>query len=143
MFSSNQEFKVSCTDEQLKDVLNLVFQMKDSNCDYCYQILEDGTFALGAIYGSNPAKGWLEFPYKKPSINLLVETIKQCIKDNRLKNSEYKKEYNEYDFYCDGSTELGYLVETIPEIFSNEWQGIKSPFYGIVKIRPFCVFYSK
>ena len=45
--------------------------------------------------------------------------------------------------YFDGGTNEGFLMKNIPETFSDEQDGIKNPFYGIISFEPFTNFYSK
>lgn len=137
MFSSNQKFSVSCEEKQLPGVLALALDMRLSHIKkptLTYQLTADGKFAIG--WGGEE-KGWQKFPFDFPSNEMLVAMIKQFI-------STAPHSHNpEDDDFGDGSTYPGYLVEVIQDSFASDWNGIKSPCYGILYIQRFNCFYHK
>lgn len=139
MFSSNQKFSVSCTEEQLPGVLALALDMRLNHVKkptLTYQLTSDGKFAIG--WGGED-KGWQKFPFDFPSNEMLVSMIKQFISTT----SPLHKAHLEDDDFGDDSTRPGYLLEVIPGNFASEWNGIKNPCYGILYIRSFYCFYHK
>lgn len=71
--------------------------------------------------------------FERPSIGLIVEAAKQCAEEHPAKSERF----------WDGGYEQGYLVEAIPEMMSDEYDGVKNPFYGIISVRSYECFYSK
>lgn len=143
MFSSNQILKISGCLEHSDDLYNaLEFALKvtgdltsfthktkaDIKC--VYQITEEGKFCIGKAYGK-PEKGWNEYPFEF-DLNILVQIIAKHLLRQEIKYGG-----------CDGSYEKGFVMRAIERSFSDEKDGIKSPFYGIVSFEPFTCFYAK
>lgn len=130
MFSSDQIFKVSGDMDQLEMAIKFAISMynKGKN-DITYQITKDGKYCLGWYTNEN----WKNFPFDFDP-HIVAEIVKQ-----HLKKQECEDPYS----WSDGSSEKGFLMKVIPQIFSSEDNGIKEPFYGIVSIEPFMNFYAK
>ena len=133
MFSSNQIFEISGSLEQLEDAIRFALRHsgKPNEKELFYQITEDGKYCLGWHCDEN----WKEFPFDfNPHIvSEIIEQHIEKIMDNMRSNYELEN----------GSTDRGFLMKAMPETFSDEYQGIKKPFYGIISIEPFENFYSK
>jgi len=133
MFSSNQIFEISGSLEQLEDAIRFALRHygKSNAKELFYQIAEDGKYCLGW----NCDEGWNEFPFDFDP-HIVSEIIEQHI-EKMMDGTKSKYEWG------DGSTGRGFLMKVIPQMFSDEYQGIKKPFYGIVSIEPFENFYAK
>lgn len=130
MFSSNQIFEISGTLEQLEETLKFVFKFYGCNSNgVYYQIAKDGKFCLGWY----ETKNWKKFDLEVDT-HIISEMIKVHLK---------KQERDESYDWADGSTGDGFLMKCIDETFSDEKDGIKEPFYGIISIEQFTTFYSK
>lgn len=129
MFSSNQILQMSGEMSQLETVINFAMRMFGNRDKVTYQTTEDGKYCLG-WYATD---GWKEFPFDFDS-SIVAKIIEQ-----HLKKQEIEDPYE----WADGSSEKGFLMKVIPQTFSNEEDGIKNPFYGIVSIEPFINFYAK
>ena len=150
MFSSNQEFRVSCTKEQLPGVVELVMNMYKFGTEkrrVAYQLTESGTLAIGYACDSivnewrankDTKKGWTPFPGEISTTESIVSFIVFMM--NEVRNSGYKPE----PIGWDGTTKPGYLIESMPHSFAEKTEdGIYSPMYGIFTVKPFEVFYHK
>ena len=135
MFHSNQKFCISCDEEHLKEVVQLILGMEmfGNRCKpLAYQIAGD-RFAVG-YYHEEPKPGWTKFMFgEKTGIELILAAIKQFTHDNP--SHEYEG--------GDGSHSPGYLVEVVEQSFADEWKGIKNPWYGIFSVRAYNCYYSK
>ena len=129
MFSSNQILEISGEFSQLEDTIRFVMKLYDNPKTVTYQITDDGKYCLGW----NNKDGWKEYPFDFDA-HIISEIVKQHLKKN-------KKE-SEWD-YADGSTDAGFLMKVIPNVFSSEKDSIKYPFYGIVSIEYFTNYYAK
>ena len=130
MFSSDQILKISGAMEQLEMTIEFAINMHGiGKSGICYQITEDGKYCLG--WGDE--EGWSKFPFDF-DMHIVSEIVKQHLKKQKIEDP-----YS----YSDGSSELGLLMKVIPETFSDEKDGIKHPFYGIVSIEPYFNFYGK
>lgn len=131
MFSSNQIFEISGSLDSLERTLRFAMEFHGvGKSGVRYQITEDGKYCLG--WGDD--EHWLNFPFDFDA-HIVAEIIKQHIRKQPRKDSEWD--------WADGDTETGFLMKVIPETFSDECNGIKQPFFGIVSIEPFVEFYSK
>lgn len=130
MFSSNQIFKVSGDMRQLESAIEFAVNMFDKPRNLCYQITDDGKYCLGW----SAQDGWLPLPFDF-NAHIVAEIVKQHL-------AKHEPEESEYD-YMDGGTGDGFLMEVIPNTFSDEEDGIKNPFYGIVSIKSFKNYYAK
>lgn len=129
MFSSDQVFDVSGDFEQLEDAIRFAVKMFGNCKKIYYQITEDGKYCLGWAEDER----WKPLPFDFDS-HIIAEIVKQHLEKNK-KESKYE--------WADGTCEDGFLMKVIPETFSEENNGIKHPFYGIVSIEYFENFYSK
>ena len=130
MFSSEQVFEISGTMEQLETAIKFAMDMSESNKDnISYQITDDGKYCLGWSDG----KGWNKFPFDF-DLHIVAKIVEQHLTKQKCDNP--------YD-WADGSTRKGFLMKAIPELFSDKYKGIKSPFYGIVSIEPYMNFNAK
>jgi hypothetical protein len=134
MFSSNQIIRISgpLDGEDLHKALTYVLQTYyDGKVDterLSYQVTEDGKFCIG----------WTETEdWKRFQFNFSMKNISTTV-ESYLKNKGKFDEPN-----IDGCMEKGFLIENIDSCMSEEMDGIKSPFYGIVKISPYTVLYAK
>ena len=129
MFSSEQIFEVSGDMDQLEIAIKFAIDMYGGiSDDISYQITKDGKYCLG--WGKN---GWEAYPFEFDA-HIVSEIVKQ-----HLNKTDCEDPYD----WADGSSEKGFLMKVIPETFSDEENGIKNPFYGIVSIEPHMNFYSK
>lgn len=138
VFSSNQKFCVSCQKEQLRRVIELALWMHDDReggRNLAYQITKDGRFVIG-WYHKEPEAGWNRFMFERPGIDLIVEAVKQFTEG-------HKSGWSEEDGMWDGFYKDGYLVEETPNMLSDEYNGVKRPFYAIISVRYFSCLYSK
>lgn len=143
MFSSNQIIKISGTLEEaeIKRVLDVILDIagherswdgKRIDCHYTYQISTDGAFCIGYRY-NEPHDGWEDFQFGFDP-NIVAKAIK-----NQLTKLKFPDTWDGWD----GSTEKGFLAENIENSFADEKDGIKNPWYGIVKFSPYTCFYHK
>lgn len=134
MFSSNQQLQISCDDNQLESVLDFVMRFHQAaHTKLCWQETDDHRLAIGWFACNDPETGWHRFIFDDPSIGLLTETIKQfCEKYPDNSPEEY-----------DGGYQQGFLIKALPEHMGDEYDGIQSPFYGIISIQAYKLFYAK
>lgn len=133
MFSSEQIFEVSGDMGQLEAAIKFACEMYEiGSKGVTYQITKNGKYCLGKGYAKSE-KGWSQFPFDF-DVHIIAEIIKQFLEKQECENP--------YD-WCDGGSEKGFLMKAIPQLFSDEYKGIKSPFYGIVYIEPYMNFYAK
>lgn len=131
MFSSEQVFEVSGTMEQLKMAIKFAIDMYEIGKDrITYQITKDGKYCLG--WGGDK-EGWSKYPFDF-DVHIVSEIVKQHLE---------KQGCEDPYAWADGSSKKGFLLKAIPGLFSDEYEGIKSPFYGIVSIEPYMNFYAK
>ena len=142
MFSSNQILEVSGSlshSGELYSALEFALKAsgnlngftrtnKPSTC--VYQITEDGRYCIGWAYDGIP-NGWKEFQFDF-DINIISQIIVKHLEKQEI----------ERDIW-DGSYDKGFLMKVIENYMSDEHNGIKNPFYGIVEFRPHICFYSK
>lgn len=134
MFSSNQVLEVSGNMSQLEMALSFAIRFAGYNRnDLVYQITEDGKYCIGWC-GETLEKGWNRFQFDF-DVEIVSKIIVQHLR--KLPNGE-----SCYD-WMDGSTDEGFLMKNIFETFSDKWEGILNPFYGIVSFESFKNFYSK
>lgn len=131
MFSSNQIFELSGDMDQLEPAIRFAVSMFCSSCT-SYQISKDGKYCLGWM--AEEKDGWKPFAFDFDA-HIVSEIVKQ-----HLNKQDYGK--NPYE-WCDGGTDEGFLMKVIDQTFSDEEDGIKHPFYGIVSIEPFWNYYAK
>jgi hypothetical protein len=135
MFSSNQIFKVSGDMSQLEMALRFAIDYDESNHKrLVFQKTEDGKYCIGWKPENELPKGWQEFQFDFDT-DIVSKIIAQYLYKHRESDSPYE--------YFDGSTDIGFVMENIPDVFSDEYEGIKNPFYGIVSFKPFMNFYAK
>lgn len=143
MFSSNQILKVSgCLSHsgELYNALEFALKASDDLSSFnnvtkadircVYQVTNDGRYCIGKSYGK-PKDGWSEYPF-----DFDLSIISQII----IKHLE--KQNIERDIW-DGSYAKGFIMQAIPESMSDEYNGIKNPWYCIVEFSPYTCFYSK
>ena len=132
MMSSNQIFEISGDFSQLCRALDFVINYSGENeKELCFQITDDGKFCIG--WGNQ--KGWEKFQFGYD-----LEIVSKII-IKHLKKQKYER--STFEEYFDGTTNEGFLMKVIPEVFSDEYEGIKNPFYGIVSFQTFTNFHSK
>lgn len=135
MFSSNQIFKVSGDMSQLKMALGFAIDFDESSHkDLVFQTTKDGKYCIGWKPKNELPKGWQKFQFDFDT-DIVGKIIAQYLHKHRESDSPYE--------YFDGSTDIGFVMENIPDDFSDEYEGIKNPFYGIVSFKPFMNFYAK
>ena len=140
MFSSNQEFKISGDFSQLKHALQFALEYSD-NRNFCFQRTKD-SYCIGWMTKNSkgehePQNGWVKFQF-----DFDYEIVSRIVEQELRKISTETKMKNPYE--CgDGSSSLGFIIENIPPLFSDERCGIKKPFYGIISIKPYYNFYAK
>lgn len=132
MFSSEQVFKVSGEMDQLEMAIDFAINMYGPRKRVTYQITNDGKYCLG--WNSDEEDGWKELPFDF-NAHIVAEIVKQHLEKQDVENP--------YDWGYDGSSEKGFLMKAIDRVFSDEWRGIKKPFYGIVSIEPYYNYYAK
>ena len=144
MFSSNQILEISGSlshrnelESALKFALKYSGEAKnmkqkeiDRGCKLLYQITDDGKFCIGWGFEEIP-EGWQEYPFKF-EIDIVGKIIRQYL-------GIFPKEENIWA----GAYEKGFIMKSIEESMSDEQDGIKNPFYGIVYFKPYTCFYSK
>ena len=142
MFTSNQKLEVSGSLHHKDELYNaLEFALKLSDNFECFtrtdkpskcvfQITDDGRYCVGWSFDGT-AKGWSEYPF-----DFDLSIISKIIEQHLMKQTII---YDEWD----GSYKKGFLMKVIEESLSDDDNGIKSPFYGIVEFSPFTCFYSK
>lgn len=135
MFSSNQKLIISGGFSQLQLALDFAmdYYEKQEN-KLVFQITEYGKYCIGWKPDEGPTKGWENFQFDYDS-EIVAKIIVQFLQKQKYKESPYE--------YFDGGTNKGFLMKNIPETFSDEYEGIRGPFYGIVSFEPFINFYSK
>ena len=79
----------------------------------------------------NVPKGWSEYPFRF-DIDIVSQIIRQHLADFPI----------ERDIW-DGTYTKGFIMKYIQECMGSEYDGIKSPFHGIVYFKPYTCFYSK
>ena len=130
MFSSDQIFEVSGSMDQLEKAIKFAIDMRGiSKSGISYQITKNGKYCLG--WGDE--EEWKKYPFDF-DVHIVSEIVKQF-----LKKQDCEDPYS----WSDGSSEKGFLMKIIPEVFSDEKDGVKKPFYGIVSIEPYMNFYAK
>ena len=137
MFSSNQQFTISGTLDQLENTIIFLLShaglthesLHDPQRALVYQITEDNKYHLGYTRLPTP-DGWKEYIFKyDPHIISLI--IQQHIKYAQVQPKSI------YD-YADGSTEKGFLLTV------KNPDNLKSP-YGcyLATIEPYKIYYAK
>lgn len=143
MFSHNQIFSVSCTEEQLKLVLELIFKMDGiSPNNLCYQIANDGRIILGVYSKKEDLKNWNKFIFDNPSMELIIEVIKQAVREGKTKDPQFFDDPDASD-YWEGLYEDGYFIKAINHNLSDEKNGIKDSWQSVVSIEHFVCYYGK
>ena len=131
MFSSEQIFNVSGDMEQLEMAIKFAVDMHGIARDKIkYQITKDGKYCLG---WGDEEDGWNKYPFDFDT-HIVAEIVKQ-----HLRKQDVEDPYDGWD----GSSELGFRMKAIDNVFSDEEDGIKSPFYGIVSIEAEYIYYGK
>ena len=135
MFASNQVLELSGDYSQLKKALEFAIEYAENRFNHLvYQITEDGRYCIGWSPQGNIPKGWQKFSFDFDA-EIVSRIIIQTLEKHHSKSSLYDG--------CDGSTDYGFLMEVIPQMFSDEYEGIKNPFYGIVSFKSYKNFYAK
>ncbi len=135
MFSSNQKFEISGDYSQLKLALDFALKFEDSNLSHmCYQITKDGKYCIGWAPEGRPEHGWKNYDFDFDT-EIVSKIIKQTLDKFEAEKSGYE--------WADGSTDKGFIMRAIPDYFSDDWEGIKHPFYGIIYFEPYTNFYAK
>lgn len=134
MFSSNQVFQISGGMRQLEEALRFALSFSEkSHSKIVFQTTDDGKYCIG-WKGDSDIKGWEQYPFDFDA-SIVAKIIIQYLQKQEYAVSGYES--------FDGGAEQGFIMRNIPETFSDEYQGIKNPFYGIVSFEKFCNFYSK
>ena len=130
MFSSDQIFEVSGSMDQLEKAIKFAIDMHGiGKSGISYQITKNGKYCLG--WGDE--EEWKKYPFDF-DVHIVSEIVKQFLE---------KQDCEDPYAWADGSSEKGFLMKVIPEVFSDEKDGVKKPFYGIVSIEPYMNFYAK
>jgi hypothetical protein len=130
MFSSDQIFEVSGSMDQLEKAIKFAIDMHGiGKSGISYQITKNGKYCLG--WGDD--EEWKKYPFDF-DVHIVSEIVKQFLE---------KQDCEDPYAWADGSSEKGFLMKIIPEVFSDEKDGIRKPFYGIVSIEPYMNFYAK
>ena len=134
--SSNQILEISGSFDQLRLALDFAINYsRENEKNLCFQITDDGKFCIGwGDKDGNPFKGWEKFQFGYDS-EIVAKIIVKHLEMQKYERSPYE------DF--DGGTDEGFLMKVIPETFSDDYKGIKNPFYGIISFQIFTNFYSK
>ena len=140
MFSSNQTLKISGDFSQLKNALQFALEYS-GNRNFCFQRTGD-SYCIGWMTKNSkgehePQKGWekYQFDFDYDIVAKIVEQeIRKIVAEIKIEDPFS---------YADGGSSLGFVIENIPDLFSDEWHGIKKPFYGIISIKPFYNYYAK
>lgn len=136
MYSSNQIIKVSCDERQLKFAIKFFFQMKGvdewKQRKISYQIIPGGKIAIG-WYFDEPPTGWQRFPVSDPSVDLLAATISDYLKAFPAKSS----------YTGDGSTKVGFYLETIEDWTYEQTSDIYCDDYTIFVASSYSNYYAK
>lgn len=141
MFSSNQVLKICgpIDKEYISKALKFAleysgdyknFTRTENPAKCVYQITEDNVLCIGRAW-DRQGDGWNNFLFDF-NIDILAEVV-----INHLSKQEIK------DGGWDGSYEKGFVMTAIERSFAAEKDGIKDPYYGIVKFEPFTCFYAK
>lgn len=144
MFSSNQILKISgnlsdFNNEEIYNALEFAlklsrnlenFTRKNEPLKCVYQITQSGKYCIGWAY-NDVKDGWNEFPFDF-DLNIISLIIAKHLKNQKVNRDIW-----------DGSYAKGFIMKAIPETLSNEYEGIKNSFYGIVEFSPYTCFYSK
>ena len=144
MFSSNQVFEISGSMDQLQAALqfalNYLGHAKDMTqreiargCKLVYQIAKDGKYCIGWSF-NGAADGWNEYPFDF-DVNIVAPIIAQHLGKLETPDNGYE--------WADGGESDGFLMKMIMPLFSDESDGIKEPFYGIVCFEKCKCFYAK
>ena len=131
MFSSEQIFDINGEMDQLEMSIKFAMQMNGIPKNPSYQITKDGKYCLGWIVDEK--EGWKPFPFDFDA-HIISEIVKQ-----HLRKQDVEDPYDGWD----GSSELGFRMKVIDRVFSNEKDGVRKPFYGIVSIEPEYIYYAK
>lgn len=130
MMSSNQIFEISGSFSQLHLALDFAINyLGENEKGLCFQITDDGKFCIG--WGHK--EGWEKFQFCH--LEIISKIIVKHLESQKYKRSSYEG--------FDGKTNKGFLMKVIPEMFSDEYDGIKNPFYGIISFQTFINYYSK
>ena len=144
MFSSNQILKISgnlsdFNNEEIYNALEFAlklsrnlenFTRKNEPSKCVYQITQSGKYCIGWAY-NDVKDGWNEFPFDF-DLNIISLIIAKHLKNQKVNRDIW-----------DGSYSKGFIMKAIPETLSDEYEGIKNPFYGIIEFSPYTCFYSK
>lgn len=131
MFSFDQVFDISGDMGQLEMAIEFAVDMHGIARDKIkYQITKDGKYCLG---WGDEKDGWNKYPFDFDT-HIVAEIVKQHLRKQDVEDP--------YD-YCDGSSVLGFRMKAIDNVCSDEEDGIKNPFFGIVSIEAEYIYYGK
>lgn len=116
---------------QLKLALDFALNFHESGRKLVFQTTDNGKYCIG--WGEE--KGWEKYQFDFDTEIVSKIIIQFLNKQSTDSDSPY--------YYMDGGTSNGFLMKSIPETFSDEYEGIKNPFYGIVSFEPYVNYYSK
>lgn len=140
MFSSNQEFKISGDFSQLKHALQFALEYS-GNRNFCFQRTGD-SYCIGWMTMNPKGEHVAETGWTKFQFDFDYEIVSKIVEQELRKITKETKVEDPF-LYADGGSSLGFIMENIPMLFSDEWKGIKKPFYGIIRIQPFYNYYAK
>ena len=130
MFSSDQVFEVSGGMDQLEKAIKFAIDMYGiGGSGISYQITGNGKYCLG--WGDEGE--WKKYPFDF-DVHIVSEIVRQFLE---------KRDCEDPYAWADGGSGKGFLMRVIPAVFSDEEDGVRNPFYGIVSIEPFMNFYAK
>lgn len=131
MFSSEQIFDINGDMGQLEIAIKFAVDMHGvPRNNIKYQITKDGKYCLG---WGDEKDGWYKYPFDF-DVHIVSEIVKQHLR---------KQDVEDPYAYCDGSSKLGFRMKVIDNVFSDEKDGIKNPFFGIVSIEAEYLYYAK
>lgn len=131
MFSSNQKLEVSGSMDQLEPALRFALILSDSyGKELAFQITKNGKYCIGWDINQ---EGWEKFQFDF-DVEIIAKIVSQFLK--KRTNSSQREKF-------DWSTSMGFLMKNIPDLFSEEYEGIKNPFCGIVSFECFTNYYAK
>lgn len=135
MFSSNQKLVITGEYSQLSAALSFAIDMSGCNKEHLGYQIANKKYAIGWIPSNTDSNSWQKFQFDFDP-DIVSKIIIQHLKKMSANATMYDRGY-------DGSTAKGFYMSVIDNNFSDEWDNIKDPFYGIVYIKPYINYYAK
>lgn len=105
-------------------------EMRAHTVKCVYQITDDGRYCIGWSW-EEAKDGWNEYPFDFELWQIAWE-ISSFLRRQKFETESFGRKFRK-----------GFIMMLIHEKTKTEYNGIKSPFYGIVEFRPYTCFYSK